>query len=80
MKNKLNITVEDTLIEQAKRYAARHETSLSQLVEDYFKGLVRPARKQNILDLLKELPKPKTGFDSDLKEDYYNQQKKKYGF
>jgi hypothetical protein len=80
MKNKLNITVDHTLIEQAKRYAAKHETSLSQLVEQYFKGLVRPVRKQNILELLKDLPKPKITVEGDLKETYYNQQKNKYGF
>jgi len=80
MKNKLNITVDDTLIEQAKRYAARHQTSLSQLVEQYFKSLVRPARKKNILELLKELPKPKISIEGDLKKNYYDQQKKKYGF
>lgn len=80
MKNRLNITVDDGLMEQAKRYAAKHHTSLSQLVEQYFKSLTRPARKRNILDLLKELPKPRIKVEGDLKANYYQRQKKKYGF
>ena len=80
MKNRLNITIDESLMEQAKRYAARHNTSLSQLVEQYFKNLTRPAGKKNILELIKELPKPKTIIKGDLKENYYRRQKKKYGF
>lgn len=80
MKNRLNITVDDSLVEQAKRYAARHKTSLSQLVEQYFKSLTRPAHKKNILELLKELPTPKIKLEGELKEKYYEDRKKKYGF
>ena len=81
MKNRLNITVDDALVEQAKRYAAMHQTSLSQLVEQYFKSLTRPVRKKNILDLMKELPKPKGKVpEADLKGPYYESRKKKYGF
>ncbi len=80
MKSRLNITVDDVLIERARRYAVRHQASLSQLVEQYFKSLTRPARKKNILDLMKELPKPKITVEGDLKAEYYRQQKKKYGF
>lgn len=80
MKNKLNITVDNTLIEQAKRYAAKHQTSLSQLVEQYFKSLARPARKKNVRDLLKELPKPNRKIKGYTKEAYYEERKHKYGF
>jgi hypothetical protein len=80
MKNRLNITIDDTLAEQVKRYAARHDTSVSQLVEQYFRSLTRPAHKKNILDLLKDWPKPAISTEGDGKETYYTQQKKKYGF
>lgn len=80
MKNRLNITIDESLIEQAKRYAERHSISLSQLVEDYFKSLTRPARKKNILDVVRDLPTPKTNIMDTGREAYYNQQKKKYGF
>lgn len=80
MKNRLNITIDDGLMEQAKRYAAKHKTSLSQLVEQYFKTLTRPVRKRNIIELIKELPKPKIIVEDNMKENYYRQQKRKYGF
>jgi Arc/MetJ family transcription regulator len=80
MKNRLNITVDDTLLEQAKRYAARHRTSLSRIVEEYFRSLLRPARKKNILQLLNKLPKANVKTDSDLRKAYYDTRKTKYGF
>ena len=80
MKNRLNITVDEALVEQARRYADRHSTSLSQLVEQYFKSLIRPTRRKNIIQLVEELPKPAVKLDGDLEEAYYEGQKKKYGF
>lgn len=80
MKSRLNITVENELAEQAKSYADAHGTSVSNLVEQYFRGLTRPLQKKNILDLLKELPKPSIVIEGTDKETYYHQQKKKYGF
>ena len=58
MKNRLNITVDDVLMQQAKHYAARHQTSVSKLVEQYIKNLTRPARNKNIIQLIEKLPKP----------------------
>ena len=80
MKNRLNITVDEVLMEQAKRYAASRQTSVSQLVEQYFISLTA-APKKNIRDLMKELPKPKgKGPEGDLRKLYYEGRKKKYGF
>jgi len=39
MQTKLTIRVNRELIQSAKHYAARHQISLSQLVENYFKVL-----------------------------------------
>ncbi len=80
MKNRLNITVDDLLMQQAKRYAAKHQTSVSQLVEQYFKNLTRPTRSKNIIQLVERLPKPSIDTNTNLKEGYYNDQLKKYGF
>ena len=80
MKNRLNLTVDDTLLEQAKRYAAKHKTSLSQIVEEYFRNLVRPARKKNILQLLSELPKARVKAEGNGRKTYYEGRKTKYGF
>jgi hypothetical protein len=80
MKSRLNITVEESLIVQAKRYAARNNTSLSQMVEFYFKMLGRPRRQKNVIDIIEKLPKPSFKTNTDLKEAYYTDQKKKHGF
>ena len=80
MKNRLNITVDDVLMQQAKRYAARHQTSVSKLVEQYFKNLTRPARSKNIVQLIENLPKPGIDNKINLKETYYEDQQKKHGF
>jgi len=80
MKKRLNITVDGALMEQAKRYAAKNNSSLSQMVEVYFKSLTRPTRKKNAIEVLKTLPKPKQTVNGDLKEQYFDKEKKKYGF
>jgi hypothetical protein len=79
MKSKLNITIDEKLLLGAKRFAKSHQTSLSQLVETYFKRITSPNRK-NIIDLIESLPKPGLDSPSDLKKGYYEDQKKKYGF
>ena len=80
MKARLNITVDQSLLNNAKRYAAKNDTSVSQLIELYFKSLTRPAKKQNIIQLINKLPKPGISLPKDLKEAYYEDQKKKHGF
>ena len=81
MKSRLNITIDETLMQQAKRYAARHRISVSQLVEQFFRTLARPSRKKNILELLNELPPPGIKkSENDLKKSYYDKRKEKYGF
>ncbi|MFL5742612.1 MAG: DUF6364 family protein [Flavisolibacter sp.] len=80
MKTRLNITIEENLLNSAKRYAAKKQTSLSQLIELYLKSLTRPGRKKNIIQLMDSLPKPKIDLTKDLKESYYQDQKAKYGF
>jgi hypothetical protein len=81
MKNRLNITIEESLIEEAKRYATKHNVSLSQLIEEGLRQLVqhRP-KKKNALDILKTMPKPKGNFEHYSKETYYEDNKAKYGF
>jgi Family of unknown function (DUF6364) len=79
MKSRLNITIDEKLLTGAKRYADRHKTSISQLVEGYFKRITGPGRK-NIIDLVESLPKPHIDSGEDLKKKYYEDQKKKYGF
>jgi hypothetical protein len=78
MKARLNLTIEQTLLDQVKKFAAQKNTSVSELVEDYFKVLTKP-KKQSLVDLLRSLPKPDISDDRDLIEEYYEAKRKKYG-
>ena len=78
MKARLNLTIEQTLLDQVKKFAAQKNTSVSELVEDYFKVLTKP-KKQSFVDLLRSLPKPDISDDRDLIEEYYEAKRKKYG-
>lgn len=71
MKARLNLTIDQHLLEMIKSYAASKQTSVSELVESYFKTIVKPDRKSNILDLIDSLPKPTIAPDLDLKKEYY---------
>lgn len=79
MKVRLNITVDPVIAEHTKRYAEMHQTSVSKLVETYFRKLTEPRHKKNILELLQQLQKPNYQINGDLKDNYYKQNKKKYG-
>jgi hypothetical protein len=81
MKNRVNITIDDNLVRDAKRYAARKKISLSQLIENYLKALTskKPAKK-NVLEMLSELPAPKKRSEKATVKNYYEERKTKYGF
>ena len=80
MKARLNLTIDEGLLNNIKLYAARQQKSVSELVEIYFKNVTRPAKRKNIIDLVKELEPPLIDSDADLKELFYQEQSKKYGF
>jgi hypothetical protein len=48
MKKKLTLSLDETTIEHAKRYAQRHQRSLSEMVESYFRYLTgtKPAKRR----------------------------------
>jgi len=82
MKTRLNLTIEDSLLSKIKFYARKRHTSVSGLVEDYFKNLSMTSKdEKNIMDLVDDLPKPRIKIpEGDLKELYYEDRKEKYGF
>lgn len=80
MKARINLTIEEDLIQQVKSYAAKRQTSVSELVEEYFDRIVKPNKKKTIFELLDELPKPNIDPDLDLKKAFYEEQAGKYGF
>ena len=78
MKARLNLTIDQSLLEDVKQYATLKNTSVSELVEEYFKVIIQP-KKKSFVELIKELPKPKIDEDFDWKEEYYKDKMKKYG-
>ena len=80
MKARLNLTIEESLLENFKNYAAKRQTSVSELVESYFKTVTKPSKRRNIIELVEKFDKPEFELDSDLNETYYKENAKKYGF
>ena len=87
MKERLNLTIDAVLLEAIKRYAAKRQISVSELVENYFEKVTKPIGRRTILDLVDELETPVLDpslpvLDPavDLKELYYKEQGAKYGF
>ncbi len=80
MKARLNLTIEDSLLESVKNYASKHQRSVSELVESYFESLTKPSKRKNILQLIEEMEKPSFETEIDLKEQYFKENAKKYGF
>lgn len=78
MKARLNLTIDQSLLEDVKQYATLKNTSVSELVEEYFKVIIQP-KKKSFVELIKELPKPKVDENFDWKEEYYKDKMKKYG-
>lgn len=86
MKKRLNITIDEELLEKIKRYAAKEEKSISSLVEEQFEKLV--SRKtglpegMSLVEYMQSLPKSKIDFpeDFDWKEEYYKAKAKKWGY
>ena len=58
MKSRLNLTIENSLLEDVKSYAVKNKRSISDLVESYFKKVTRPSKRKNIIDLVEKLEKP----------------------
>ena len=80
MKARLNLTIEENLLESVKNYAIKNQSSVSELVETYFKTVTKPSNRKNILQLVEKLEKPGFNIDGDLNDTYYKENAKKYGF
>lgn len=75
MKSRLNLTIDESLLTVTKLYAEQNRTSISELVEDYFKMLTKPKKRKTIIDLVEELDRPDIDPKADLKELYYQDPK-----
>jgi hypothetical protein len=80
MKERLNLTIDGALLEAIKAYALKKGISVSELVEEHFRTVTRPVKRENILDLIDGLKKPVLDGKADLKGLFYKEQGEKYGF
>ncbi|WPR77896.1 DUF6364 family protein [Algoriphagus sp. NG3] len=86
MKKRLNLTIEENLLDKIKTYADQNDTSISSLVEEHFETLVKPKPKlkngMSLVEYMKSLPKSKVEYpeDYDWKEEYYKAKAKKMGY
>ena len=86
MKKKLNITIEENLLEKIKDYAESKDRSVSDLVQEHFETLLKPRptlpNGMTLVEYMKSLPKSKVEFPEgiDWKEEYYRAKAKKWGY
>jgi len=78
MKARLNITIEASLLQEVKKFAAKRNTSVSEMVENYFKNITKP-KKKTLTEFLAALPRVEISEDRDLIKEYYEAKMKKYG-
>ena len=79
MKARLNITIENSILQNIKNYASKHHTSVSELVENYFVSLAKETKKKNVIEIVENLETPKIETGLNLKDLYYKEQSNKYG-
>lgn len=80
MKTHINLSIEKDLVKQAKAYAEKRKTSVSDLVEEYLMRIVHPAKKSSIIEMIEGLSKPAIDEGLDLKKAYHEERAAKNGF
>lgn len=75
--SKLTLSVDDAVVVRAKRYAAAHRTSVSQLVERYLDLLGRPVPATDATPVLARLRGSLKGAKVDVGE-YHRHLERKY--
>lgn len=84
MKKKLNITIEENLLEKIKAYAESKDRSVSDLVQEHFETLLKPRptlpNGMTLVEYMKSLPKFDFPEDFDWKKEYYKAKAKKWGY
>ena len=80
MTTKLTLTIEDKVIDSAKRYAQKNGKSLSHLVENYLKSITTKETKEEVISprVLKLMGVIKLPKDFDYKAELGNALAKKY--
>ena len=82
MNTKLTLTIEQEIIERAKKYAKEKNRSLSDIIENYLKILTKEDRKQKINMLNPVVKSLKGSFkmpkNIDYKKEFENRLEEKY--
>jgi hypothetical protein len=80
METKLTLRLKKRVIDQAKKYANDHETSLSKLIENYLSAITNESKSiENISPLVLSLSGVfQMDGNEDTKEQYHEHLKKKY--
>jgi Family of unknown function (DUF6364) len=74
MKTRLNLFIDESLLTSMKQFASIKQTSISELVENYFYELTKPVKKKTVIDLVERLPTPnKFPAAANLKELFYKE-------
>ena len=79
MKTRVNLTIEKNVLTKAKQYAAEINESLSELVENYLKGLEKKRSSESLLDYIDQLEVPEIATDMNFTKAYYEEKSEKYG-
>jgi Family of unknown function (DUF6364) len=77
MKARLNITIEESLLNEVKKIAAKRNTSVSEMVENYFKTISKPKRR-TLTEVLDDLPSVNVPENKKLSDLYYEAKMKEY--
>lgn len=74
MKARLQLNIDQDILDRIKTYAASRNITISELVESYFRKIVQPPfSRKNILQLVAEMKKPEINPGADLKDLYYKE-------
>ncbi len=79
MKTRVNLTIEKSVLAKAKQYAEEINESLSEIVENYLKGLEKKRSSESLLDYIDQLDVPSMAADIDFTKDYHKAKSDKYG-
>ena len=80
MKTRVNLTIEESVLRDTKLFAEKQGTSVSEIVEEYLRKITKPVKRKTIFDMIEELKPADIDPKADLKELYYQERAKKYGF
>ena len=80
MKARVNLTIEQDILDRAKKYASDLGSSVSELVENYLKNVSTKVNSESLIDYVDKLEIPDLDKNINYKRQYYEDTGQKYGF